>query len=219
MKQIQIKNLTHYLIDENGNVFNSNLKFRPVKSWANKNTGYMQVILQNRTAGLKPTLYYIHRLVAQTYLSNELNLPEVNHKDFNRSNNSVSNLEWVTRKENVEHSIFNRVKKTAKKFNHMNNNKTLIKKALYHYYCNKDIEYISNLFNCSSTYAYKLLRENGVDTSIRLEVPQKIVDFIYSKMGELNNIKQQVKYLKVRYGIQLRHDTLRKIKNTLPLDK
>jgi hypothetical protein len=218
MKQIQIKNLTHYLIDENGNVFNSNFKFRPVKSYPNKNTGYMQVILQNRTAGLKPTLYYIHRLVSQTYLSNELNLPEVNHIDFNRSNNSVSNLEWVSKKENTKHSVVNK-RWTPKKFNSINSNKTLIEEAVNHYYSNKDIKYVTDLLNCSSTLAYKLLKENGVDISSRFDVPQKTIDFIYSKMGELNKIKQQVKYLKVRYGIQLRHDTLRKIKKNLPLDK
>jgi hypothetical protein len=218
MKQLEIKNLTHYLIDENGNVFNSKLKFRPVKSYPNKNTGYMQVVLQNKKAGLKPTLYYIHRLVAQTYLDNELNLPQVNHIDFNRTNNSANNLEWVTRKENTKHSVINK-RWSAKKFNLINDNKTLIEEAIYHYYCNKDINYISNLFNCSSTYAYKLLKENGVDISSRFDVPQKTIDFIHSKMGELNKIKQQVKYLKIRYGIQLRHDTLRKIKNNLPLDK
>jgi hypothetical protein len=218
MKQIQIKNLTHYLIDENGNVFNSNLKFRPVKSYPNKNTGYMQVILQNITAGLKPVNYYIHRLVSQTYLDNQLNLPEVNHKDFNRSNNSVSNLEWVTRKQNTKHSVVNK-RWIAKKFNSINTDCSLIQQAVYHYYCNKDIDYISNLFNCSKTLAYKLLKENGVDISSRFDIPQKTIDFIHSKMGELNKIKQQVKYLKVRYGIQLRHDTLRKIKNNLPLNK
>lgn len=218
MKQIQIKNLTHYLIDENGNVFNSNFKFRRVKSYPNKNTGYMQVILQNRTAGLKPTLYYIHRLVSQTYLSNELNLPEVNHIDFNRSNNSVSNLEWVSKKENTKHSVVNK-RWTPKKFNSINSNKTLIEEAVQHYYTNKDIKYVTDLLNCSSTLAYKLLKDNGIDTSSRFNIPQKTIDFIHSKMVELDNIKQKVKYLKVTYGIQLRYDTLRKIKNNLPLNK
>jgi hypothetical protein len=219
MKQIQIKNLTHYLIDENGNVFNSNLKFRPVKSWANKNTGYMQVILQNRTAGLKPTLYYIHRLVAQTYLDNELNLPEVNHKDFNRNNNSVSNLEWVSKKENVKHKSANNRLKRFKTIDRLSLNKELIQKAIYSYYCNKNINYVTDLLNCGKPIAYQILKKHGVDTSSLLDIPQKTIDFIHSKMGELNNIKQQVKYLKVRYGIQLRHDTLRKIKNNLPLNK
>lgn len=45
----------------------------------------------------------VHRLVALTYLGPSNGL-EVNHKDFNRSNNHVSNLEYVTRKENIRHS-------------------------------------------------------------------------------------------------------------------
>lgn len=45
----------------------------------------------------------IHRLVAEAFIPNPLNLPEIHHKDHNRTNNVVSNLEWVTRKENATH--------------------------------------------------------------------------------------------------------------------
>ena len=38
----------------------------------------------------------VHILVAKHFLENENNLPEVNHKDFNRQNNHVDNLEWCT---------------------------------------------------------------------------------------------------------------------------
>ena len=46
----------------------------------------------------------VHRLVAMAFLPNPQNLPEVNHKDRNRSNNCVDNLEWVTQSENVAHA-------------------------------------------------------------------------------------------------------------------
>lgn len=44
---------------------------------------------------------YIHRLVAETFIPNPSNLPEVDHKDANGLNNNVSNLQWVTHNENL----------------------------------------------------------------------------------------------------------------------
>jgi hypothetical protein len=51
------------------------------------------------------TGFYIHRLVAKHFISNPYNKSDVNHKNGDKHNNSVKNLEWVTPQENIEHSI------------------------------------------------------------------------------------------------------------------
>lgn len=47
----------------------------------------------------------VHRLVAEAFIPNPDGLPEVNHKDGNKSNNAVENLEWVSHSKNVLHSF------------------------------------------------------------------------------------------------------------------
>ena len=62
------------------------------------NTGYCYVIMQHKNRS-------IHRLVAQAFIPNSDNKQYVNHKDGNKLNNCVDNLEWVTAKENTQHAI------------------------------------------------------------------------------------------------------------------
>lgn len=62
------------------------------------NNGYEQVTLYNKSR--ERHKYLVHKLVAEAFLSNPHNYPCVNHKDENKLNNSVDNLEWCTYKHN-----------------------------------------------------------------------------------------------------------------------
>lgn len=90
-----------YLISNKGRVYSNHRGGKYLKGEVN-NTGYYRVPLTDDNGNKKNV--FIHRLVAQTFINNPNNLPYVNHKDFNRKNNNVENLEWVTRKENMEHA-------------------------------------------------------------------------------------------------------------------
>lgn len=64
--------------------------------------GYIQIGLTKPNE--KQTRYYIHRLIALAWIPNPNNKPFVNHLDGNKSNNSIENLEWCTKSENVKHA-------------------------------------------------------------------------------------------------------------------
>ena len=51
--------------------------------------------------------FAVHRLIAETFIPNPLNLPQINHIDENKLNNNVNNLEWVTVRQNANHATRN----------------------------------------------------------------------------------------------------------------
>src|SRR5947209_7712073 len=66
-----------------------------LKPFLTGDKGQQYLVVELSNGGVKKN-HRIHTLVAQTYIPNPANLPVVNHKDGNRLNNRMSNLEWCT---------------------------------------------------------------------------------------------------------------------------
>lgn len=91
----------NYGFTEDGQVFN--LKFgKQLKPYISATTGYWYVTLRHEDGRYRPTA--LHRIIAKLYIDNPNNLPQVNHKDGNKLNCHVDNLEWVNNQINVQHA-------------------------------------------------------------------------------------------------------------------
>ncbi len=103
-KMISIDKInTGYYISNTGKILDPNGKY--VKLYKNT-SGYLATWLKYKADNVQYSKNVsIHRLVAQVFISNPDNKPEVNHINFNPECNWVGNLEWMTHKENINYSI------------------------------------------------------------------------------------------------------------------
>ncbi len=85
-----------YYISNNGDFYSTFTKrlLKPQKD----HKGYLYVEIGRKK-------YKVHRLVAEYFIPNPKNLPQVNHIDCDKTNNNVNNLEWVTNRQNYEWSL------------------------------------------------------------------------------------------------------------------
>ena len=91
-----------YAVTSCGKVYSYRNK-RFLTPWVNSK-GYLMV---NLCKDGKVKKYLIHRLVAEAYLPNPENLPQINHKDENKTNNCLQNLEWCDAKYNTNYGTRN----------------------------------------------------------------------------------------------------------------
>lgn len=125
-----IKGFENYLINEKGEIY-SNHTNKILKTYVGKD-GYKRIDL--RKDGKKYKLK-IHRLVLSTFSNKEYkNEFDVNHIDGNKSNNNISNLEWCTRKENINHAVHNGLNKQCIKIIAKKDNKEIESDSIYSMY-------------------------------------------------------------------------------------
>lgn len=105
---MKITGFDAYDVNEEGLVVNtrSGRILKPEIIW----DGYERVTLSQNN-NLKR--FRVHRLVADAFIPNPHGLPMVNHKDGNKRNNNVSNLEWVNCQQNTKHAFDNNLRKSG----------------------------------------------------------------------------------------------------------
>lgn len=138
--------------------------------------------------------FYVHRLVAQAFIPNPKNKPQINHIDGDPSNNSIENLEWVTAKENVVHAYNTGLARTLETSNKCVSceNKTM----------NKD-NVCSNCKNNIKKIGRKLTRDKelvnsleNIEVSILTKNEKTAVEYrrkamTYKEIGQLMGVTRQ----------------------------
>ncbi len=94
---VDIKNFPEYRINKYGDIWS--VKYQNYLK-GSYNPYHSVVLVKNGKYKNK----YIHRLIAENFIPNPENKPQINHKDGDKKNNSIDNLEWCTSKENIQHA-------------------------------------------------------------------------------------------------------------------
>lgn len=105
VRALQIKDFPNYYVTDLGDVYNRNYnntgRFHKIQLGLTKE-GYFRVHLCKNNKAVNKL---VHRLVAKTFIPNPDNKPQVNHKNGDKTDNRVENLEWVTASENAQHAL------------------------------------------------------------------------------------------------------------------
>lgn len=169
MKPINIPGYEHYLITKDGRIFNTigsrGILKNPkeLKSYPNKNTSYLTAVIRSN---YKAKAVYVHRLVAETYLEKPSDEHiEVNHKNFNKTDNRLENLEWVTPSGNREHMIEAYGGTRENFIKNLLKNEKLVRVGIKVYNITQSLVDIQDIWDCNEDTAREALK--------RLEVYNK----------------------------------------------
>nr|DAF84369.1 MAG TPA: homing endonuclease [Caudoviricetes sp.] len=159
----------HLEVSDRGNVRSIATKYQ-YKNHDN-GKGYLSVTVQKSKEGViyYKVSEYIHRLVVKTFIGEIPEGYEVNHIDFDKSNNSLNNLEIVTRKQNMEHNVkHNRI--NTIKANEDTRQPVVVYDKLYNVrYEFKDIKTASLYFGYNKyRFSHILNRHNGETTRFKI---------------------------------------------------
>lgn len=103
----EIKGLPFYMISSHGRVRSTHKGKDFIMKLVNHYKGYKMVFLYGPE--FKNKKFFVHRLVAEAFIDNPERKPFVNHIDCNKTNNFLSNLEWMTEQENTQWYYKNKV--------------------------------------------------------------------------------------------------------------
>ena len=104
-----INRLNGLIAVSNTGLVRNNNTGKILKTTVNKVTGYIGVSIKPNGRSGKTILIRLHRELALLYIDNPLGLPQVNHKDGNKLNNAIENLEWCTAQFNTKHAHDNKL--------------------------------------------------------------------------------------------------------------
>lgn len=123
--------------------------FKKLTSSNNYSKNYWRIEIQHKN-GRKS--HPIHRLAAIAFIPNPNNYPQINHLDSNKNNNHISNLEWTTNRDNLNHSLAKNLRKTV--------DSLLINILLWS--SNYSQKEIAEIANCCISYVEKFKSINKV---------------------------------------------------------
>lgn len=202
-----IEGFDDYIIWNNGVVERINFTHHNQKKYIQpcvNSSNYKKVVLKDNEGKAKNC--YIHRLVANAFIPNPDNKPEVNHKDGNKWNNNLENLEWATKQENALHAFdmglrtitsYNkhRVSKTTRRFDE----KEI--KEIHRLFEEEKMtkKEIAKIFNCSDSIICNIL--NG-KTYKQIELTSyDMIKVIIDSLNELREKFLKTKDMKYWYAV------------------